>query len=98
MIKALKLAIATAVVGPLAIAAVGESFAAPVPSSAIAVEAAAPAAATNVQYWAYDYGYGPYAYRPAYKYRGYTLLVPHLSRLGFHLEYREWLLLRWIAW
>ena len=52
MIKALKLAIATAVVGPLAIAAVGKSFAAPVPSSAIAVKAAAPAAATNVQYWA----------------------------------------------
>ena len=76
MIKALKFAIATAVVGPLAIAAVGKSFAAPAPSSAIAVKVAAPAAATNVQYWAYDYGYGPYAYRPAYKYQGYTYWYP----------------------
>jgi hypothetical protein len=67
MIKASKLAIAIAVVGPLAVATVGESFAAPVPSSAVAVKAAAPAAATDVKYRAY--GYGPYAYRP---YGGYT--------------------------
>jgi hypothetical protein len=47
MFKASRLAIAIAVVGPLAVAAVGESFAAPVPSSALAVKAVAPAAATK---------------------------------------------------
>jgi hypothetical protein len=62
MITASKLAIAIAVAGPLAAATVSESFATPLPSSAVAVKAAAPAAATGVQYRAYDYG--PYAYRP----------------------------------
>jgi hypothetical protein len=68
MIKASKLAIA--VVGPLAVAMVGESFAAPLPSGAVAVKGATPGAATDVQYRAY--GYGPYAYPPAYRYGGYT--------------------------
>jgi hypothetical protein len=81
MIKASKFAIAIAVAGPLAIATVGESFAAPAPSGAVTVKAAAPAAATDVQYRTYfDYGYGPYAYRPAYKYGGY--MVPQLLELG----------------
>ena len=75
MTKGFKFAIATAVVGSLALAAVGESLAAPVLSTAIAVKAA-PAAATNAQYWAYDYGYGPYAYRPAYRYGGHTYWYP----------------------
>ena len=66
MITASKLAIAIAVAGPLAAATVGESFATPLPSSAVAVKAAAPAAATDVQYRAYDYG--PYAYRPGATY------------------------------
>jgi hypothetical protein len=83
MITASKLAIAIAVAGPLAAATVGESFATPVPSSAIAVKAAAPAAATNVQYWAYDYGYGPYAYRPAYKSGGYTYWYPAYSNWAY---------------
>jgi len=82
MIKASRLAIAIAVVGPLAVAAVGESFAAPVPSNALAVKAVAPAAATDVQYLVYVaqpyfyYGYGPYVYRPAYTYGGYTYWYP----------------------
>jgi hypothetical protein len=58
MITASKLAIAIAVAGPLAAATVGESFATPVPSSAVAVKAAAPAAATDVQYRTY-FDYGP---------------------------------------
>jgi hypothetical protein len=75
MITASKLAIAIAVAGPLAAATVGESLAAPMPSSAVAVKAAA----TDVRYWAYSYG--PYAYRPyggyyAYPYGGYTYWYP----------------------
>jgi hypothetical protein len=74
MITASKLAIAIAVAGPLAAATVGESFATPLPSSAVAVRAAA----TGVQYRAYDYG--PYAYRPyggyPYPYGGYTYWYP----------------------
>ena len=66
MITASKLAIAIAVAGPLAAATVGQSFATSLPTSAVSVKAAAPAAATDVQYRAYDYG--PYAYRP---YGGY---------------------------
>ena len=57
---------------------VGKSFATPLPSSAVAVKAAAPTTATNVQYRAY--GYGPYAYRPygdyTYPYGGYTYWYP----------------------
>ena len=78
MITASKLAIAIAVAGPLAAATMGESFATPVPSRAVAVKAAAPAAATEVRYWAY--GYSPYAYRPyggyTYPYGGYTYWYP----------------------
>ena len=58
MIKASKFAIAIALAGALAVATVGETFAAPVLTNAVAVKAAAPAAPTNMQYWAYDYGYG----------------------------------------
>ena len=79
MIKASKFAIAIALAGPLAVATVGETVAAPVLTNAVAVKAAAPAAPTNVQYWAYDYGYGPYTYRPAYKYQGYTYWYPTYS-------------------
>ena len=63
MIKASKFAIAIAVVAPVGIATAGESLAAPVPPSAMTAKAPAP---TEVQYRTYfDYGYGPYAYRPA---------------------------------
>jgi hypothetical protein len=78
MITASKFAIAIAVAGLLAAATVGESSAAPVPTGAVAVKAAAPTAPTDVQYRAY--GYGPYAYRPyvgyPYPYGGYTYWYP----------------------
>jgi hypothetical protein len=78
MITSSKLAIAIAVAGLLAGATVGESSATPVPTSAVVVKAAAPTAATDVQYRAY--GYGPYAYRPyvgyPYPYGGYTYWYP----------------------
>src|ERR1700688_558726 len=50
MIKASKFAIAIALVGPLAIATAGQSFAASVASAAPAIKAAAPAAAIDVRY------------------------------------------------
>jgi len=74
MLPVSKLALAIAVAGPLAAVTVGESFATPLPSSAVAVKAVA----TGVQYRAY--GYGPYAYRPyggyPYPYGGYTYWYP----------------------
>jgi len=81
MIKASKLAIAMAVVAPLSVAAASETLAAPVPMDAIKVKASAPRTATNVRYWYagqpsyFDY-YNPYAYRPAYRYQGYTYWYP----------------------
>ena len=82
MIKASRLAIAIAVVGPLVVAMAGESLAGPVPSNTMAITSAVPAVATDVGYWAYvdrpyfDYDY---AYRPAYKYQGYTYWYPTYS-------------------
>jgi hypothetical protein len=88
MIKASKFAIAIAVAGPLAIATVGESFAAPAPSGAVTVKAATAVAATDVQYRSYfDYGYGPYAYRPAYNYGGYTYWYPSYWNWGYPRYY-----------
>jgi hypothetical protein len=79
MIKASTLAIA--VVGSLAVATAGESFAAPIPSDALAIKAATPAAATDVQYRTYfDSGYGPYAYRP---YGGYTYWYPSYGNWAY---------------
>jgi hypothetical protein len=79
MIKASKFAIAIAVVAPIGIATAGNSLAAPVSPSAITAKAPAP---TEVQYRTYfDYGYGPYTYRPAYRYGGYTYWYP---------SYRNW--------
>jgi hypothetical protein len=72
MIKARKIAIAIAAVAPLAIVAVGESFAGPM--NTVAVKAAAPAAATSVRYRPhYTYTYPAYSYwgYPAYTYFGY---------------------------
>ena len=78
MITVSKLALAIAVAGPLAATTVGESFATPLPTSAVAAKAAASAAATDVQYRGYDSG--PYAYRPyggyPYPYGGYTYWYP----------------------
>jgi hypothetical protein len=83
MIKASKLAIAIAVVAPLSVATVSETFAAPVPTNAIKVKASAPKTETNVQYWYagqpyyFDYYYSPYAYRLPYRYQGYTYGYPN---------------------
>jgi hypothetical protein len=86
MIKASTLAIA--VVGSLAVATPGESFAGPIPSDALAIKAATPAAATDVQYRTYfDSGYGPYAYRPAYAYRGYTYWYPSYGSWAYPGDY-----------
>ena len=88
MIKASKLAVAMAVVGPLAVATVGETFAAPVLTNASAVEAAAPTTATNVavlgvrrsavfRLWLRSVRLSPGVQVP-----GLHLLVPHLFELG----------------
>jgi hypothetical protein len=78
MITVSRLAIAIAIASPLVASTVSNSFATPLSSSAVAVKAAAPAAATDVQYWAY--GYGPYAYRSyggyAYPDGGFTYWYP----------------------
>ena len=66
-IKAYRFTIAITIAGPLAIATAATSFAATLPSSPVAVKAAAPAAATGVRYrknvarqcWNYDSYYKP---------------------------------------
>jgi hypothetical protein len=73
MIKRSRLAMAIAIATPLAITAAGKSVAAPVLPGANALKASAPSAVTDVQY---VYDYGPYAYRPVYKYRGYSYWYP----------------------
>jgi hypothetical protein len=85
MITASKLAIAIAVAGPLAAAAAATSFAAAVPSNAVAVKAAAPAAATDVryrrnvarQYWDYD------SYYDGAYWRGIQGVAPYSSNNGY---------------
>jgi len=73
MIKRSRLAMAIAIAAPLAITAAGKSVAAPVLPGASALKASSASALTDVQY---VYDYGPYAYRPVYKYRGYTYWYP----------------------
>ena len=73
MIKRSTLAMAIAIAAPLAIATAEETVAAPALSSASALKASPASAVTDVQY---IYDYGPYAYRPVYKYRGYTYWYP----------------------
>jgi hypothetical protein len=65
-IKVSKLAIAIAVVGPLTVAMTGGAFAAPVPSGALALKAAAPNAATDVKYRKHAPQWGYPAYRQGY--------------------------------
>jgi hypothetical protein len=85
MIKASKFAIAIAAVASLAIAAVEESSAAPVTVGANTVMVPA---ATEVQYRTYfDDDYGPYTYRPAYRYRGYTYWYPSYGSWVYPGEY-----------
>jgi hypothetical protein len=72
-IKASKLAIAIGVVGPLTVAMMGGSYAAPALSGAIALKAAASIAATDVKYrkhapryWDYSTNWGYPAHRQGY--------------------------------
>jgi hypothetical protein len=74
--------LAIAVFGSLAIATAGESFAAPIPSDALAIKAATSAAATDVQY--FDSGYGPYT---AYPYRGYRYWYPSYGNWAYPGHY-----------
>jgi hypothetical protein len=72
MIKARKIAIAIAIVGPLSLVAAGESFAGPM--NTLGVKAAVPAAATEVRYRPhYTYTYPAYSYwsYPTNTYWGY---------------------------
>jgi len=85
MIRASKFAIAIAAVASLAIATAEDSSAAPV--TVVANTVMAPAA-TEVQYWTYfDDHYGPYTYRPAYRYRGYTYWYPSYGSWVYPGEY-----------
>jgi hypothetical protein len=94
VIKAFTLAIA--VLSSLAVAAASESFAAPISSDALAIKAATPAAATDVQYRTYFYsGYGPYAYRPTYSYGADTYWYPSYGNWTYpgyyyYPEYYHW--------
>ncbi len=73
MIKRSILAMAIAIVAPLAIATAKETVAAPVLTAASALKASSTSAVTEIQY---IYDYGPYAYRPVYQYNGYTYWYP----------------------
>ena len=70
MIKRSTLAMAIAIAAPLTITA---AVAAPVIPGASALKGSSASAVTDVQF---IYDYGPYAYRPVYKYRGYTYWYP----------------------
>ena len=87
MIKRSRLATAIALVAPLAIATAGESVAAPALSGAGLLKASPAAAVTDVQYF---YDYGTYAYRPVYKYRGYTYWYPTFQGWAYPGYYYYW--------
>ena len=84
-IKTYRFAIAITVAGPLAIAPAATSFAAALPSGAVAVKAAAPAAATEVryrknvarQYWNFD------SYYNRSYWNGVQGVVPYNSNNGY---------------
>jgi hypothetical protein len=85
VIKAPKFMIVMAAIVSLTIAKVEESSAAPITVGANMVMASA---ATKVQYRTYfdDY-YGPYTYRPAYQYRGYTYWYPNYGIWAYPRDY-----------
>ena len=84
MIKRSILAMAIAIVAPLAIGTAGQTVAAPVLSSANALKASSASAVTDVMY---VYDFGPYAYRPLYQYRGYTYWYPVLQYPDYYYWY-----------
>jgi hypothetical protein len=65
--------VSIAIAAPLAIATAEETVAAPVLPRASALKASSASAVMDVQYL---YDFGPYAYRPVYKYKGYTCWYP----------------------
>jgi hypothetical protein len=85
MIKASKFAIAIAAVASLAIATMKVSSAAPV---TIGANMAIPPATSEVVYRGY-FGddYGPYVYRPAYTYQGYTYWYPNYGNWVYPGDY-----------
>jgi hypothetical protein len=85
MIKASKFMIVIGAVASLMIATLEESSAAPIRVSTNMVTAPP---ATKVQYWTYfdDY-HGPYTYRPAYQYRGYTYWYPSYGTWAYPRDY-----------
>jgi hypothetical protein len=85
MIKASRFAIAIAAVASLAIATTKVSSAAPIAAGANTVEV--PAAAEVVYRGYFSDDYGPYAYRPAYTYRGYTYWYPTYGNWAYPGDY-----------
>jgi hypothetical protein len=84
-IKASKFAIAIAAVASLAMATIKGSSAAPF---TIGANMAIPLATSEVVYRGY-FGddYGPYAYRPAYTYQGYTYWYPNYGNWVYPGDY-----------
>jgi hypothetical protein len=88
MIKASKFAIAIAAVALLGIATMKASSAAPVTAGA---NMTIPSAMTEVVYRGYFADdYGPYIYRPAYTYRGYTYWYPNSTVYPGDQYYYNW--------
>ena len=78
MIKRSTLAMVLAIAAPLAMATAEETVAAPLPGAS-ALKASSASAAMDVQY---VYDFGPYVYRPVYKYQGYTYWYPGVWSWG----------------
>jgi hypothetical protein len=85
MIKDSRFAIAIAAVASLAIATTKVSSAAPIAAGANTVKAPAATEVVDRGYFSDDYG--PYAYRPACTYRGYTYWYPTWAYPG---DYYNW--------
>jgi hypothetical protein len=84
-IQVLKLAIALATAGPLAMATAAKSSAAPM--NGVSIEAAAPALETEVRYRQYqDYYYSDWGY-PTYYYYGYPNNPTYSPYWGYQRYY-----------
>jgi hypothetical protein len=87
MIKRSTLAMALAIAAPLAIVTAEETVAAPVLPGASALKASSASAVMDVLY---VYDFGPYAYRPVYKYKGYTYWYPGVWSWEYPGYYYYW--------
>jgi len=88
MIKASKFAIAIAAVASVTIATMKGSSAAPVMAGANIAISLATSEVVYRGYFGDDYG--PYAYRPAYTYRGYTYWYPNSTVYPGAYSYYNW--------